>query len=131
MPRSRIVKRLLKIAKTAGPAGLVLYYAKHELPTIQLLVLKALHRLVHEYGMGTYTGFAPLQKRLKRPRKAIRAACRALARKGLAKYSNGLWRGWDDDYGPGGAGYTITEEGVSLIMLLERKRKNVKRSKAI
>lgn len=43
-------------------------------------------------------------------RKAVRRACRLLARKGLARYERSLW---SDCGEPRGAGYGATKEGVA------------------
>lgn len=44
-------------------------------------------------------------------RKAVRRACRLLARKGLARYVRTLW---SDDGEPRGAGYGATKEGIAI-----------------
>jgi hypothetical protein len=68
-----------------------------------------------EFG---YFSFAGLANHLKDDhgialdRKAIRRACRSLARKGLAEYGRGLWC---DDGTPAGSGYGITRSGISFM----------------
>lgn len=45
-------------------------------------------------------------------RRAVRLACRSLARKGLAQYQRGLWR---EDGEMAGAGYGVTRAGAELV----------------
>lgn len=59
-----------------------------------------------------YYSFAPLEKKTGLDRKAVRRACRSLARKELAKYLRGLV---DQDGMMAGAGYGATRLGASII----------------
>lgn len=71
-------------------------------------VLKVLSN-IKSYGYGdVYYCFQPICKRTGLNRQQVRLACRSLARKGLAKYSRGLW---SEEGEPRGAGYTATEKG--------------------
>ena len=51
--------------------------------------------------------FAAIGECVRLDRKAIRRACRSLARKGLTEFGRGLW----DDEGPRGSGYRLTKAG--------------------
>jgi hypothetical protein len=51
--------------------------------------------------------FGAIMECVRLDRKAVRRACRALARKGLTQYGRGLWT----DDGPYGSGYRITTAG--------------------
>ena len=67
------------------------------------------------YDFG-YFCFAAVEQRLadkgiKLDRKAIRRACRSLARKGLAEYGKGLW---SDDGEPAGSGYCAKRAGQGV-----------------
>lgn len=64
-----------------------------------------------EYDFG-FLGFAGIMSRTHLDRKAVRRACRSLARKGLAVYERGLW---NDDGDPAGSGYCSTEAGRDLM----------------
>ncbi len=55
-----------------------------------------------------FIGFRGIRARVKLPRQAIRLACRSLKRKGLARFSAGLW---SEDGEPAGSGYAATEAG--------------------
>jgi hypothetical protein len=57
-------------------------------------------------GFG-FVSFAYLTRETMLNRRAVRLACRSLARKGLAEYSRGLW---SEDGKPCGAGYARTWE---------------------
>lgn len=57
----------------------------------------------------SYVSFAYLSSNTGLDRKAVRRACRSLARKGLAEYGRGLW----NDEGPAGSGYCATKAGVA------------------
>ena len=58
----------------------------------------------------TWVPFAPLASATGLTTFQVRRACRLLARRGFASYSNGLW---SDDGLPVGAGYGITAEGMA------------------
>jgi hypothetical protein len=58
-----------------------------------------------------YMGFAAIVADTKLDRKQVRRACRSLARKGLAKFSSGLWT---EDGEPAGSGYGVTKDGVQM-----------------
>jgi DNA-binding MarR family transcriptional regulator len=60
---------------------------------------------------GCYRPFAPIMEETGLDRATVRRACRALARKGLAEYSNALS---DMDGRFRGAGYAATKAGKSL-----------------
>ena len=62
-----------------------------------------------------YVPFKPLQDATGYDRKAVRRSVRALARKGLAEYSRGLWT---EDGEPAGAGYCLTDEGIAAARIL-------------
>ena len=61
-----------------------------------------------ESGEDYYYAFATLASDTRIDRKAVRRACRSLARKGLTKYAKGLW---NEDGEPCGSGYGLTDEG--------------------
>lgn len=48
----------------------------------------------------------------------VRRAVRAVARKGLAVYSRGLW----DEYGPAGAGYALTAAGRAMLEQIQKQK---------
>ena len=58
----------------------------------------------------TWVPFAPIASATGLTTFQVRRACRLLARRGFASYSNGLW---SDDGLPVGAGYGITAEGMA------------------
>lgn len=70
-------------------------------------VLKALVSWYDFLGFH-YVDFRTLSRQTKMRRRIVRLVCRALARKGLAEYSNGLF---NDDGRVAGAGYAATAEG--------------------
>jgi DNA-binding MarR family transcriptional regulator len=73
---------------------------------------KVLRYLVEHFsGVGWCLPFSPIVRDTGLDRKAVRRACRSLARKGLAQYERGLW----DDERPAGAGYCATEKGVERV----------------
>lgn len=63
---------------------------------------------------GAYLAFVVIMDRSGLDRKAVRRACRSLARKGLAKYGRGLWTEDGEMYG---SGYSATHEGNEAIDL--------------
>lgn len=66
----------------------------------------------HSYeGFGFMT-FKPIMAATRLRRSEVRRACRALKRKGLAEYSNGLC---NDDGAFMGAGYASTQAGVDFL----------------
>lgn len=72
-------------------------------------VLKALSGANEDFG---YRGFKSLMQRTRLPRSEVRRACRALARKGLAVFSSGLWT---EDGTPAGSGYARTSAGDAAL----------------
>lgn len=74
----------------------------------QYKVLKALVSHKDSFTGWSYVDFRTLSKQTKMPRKAVRVTCRALTRKGLAEYRNGLF---NEDGQVAGAGYAATTEG--------------------
>ena len=68
---------------------------------------KVLHSL-SDAGLNWCLPFAPICREWGIDRKAVRRACRSLARKGFARFQRGLW---SDDGEPAGAGYCITDTG--------------------
>jgi len=58
-----------------------------------------------------YHCFAYVMDETKLDRKAVRRACRSLKRKGLARFSVGLWT---EDGEMRGSGYAATREGAAL-----------------
>lgn len=74
----------------------------------QVLSFLASEGFTWDFG---YSGFARIMDDTKLERKAVRRACRSLARKGLAEYGRGLW---NDDGEPAGSGYCATRTGVTL-----------------
>jgi hypothetical protein len=82
----------------------------------QTLALKALGECYSEdYG---YMSFAMIHHRSGLPRDLVRRTVRALARKGLAEFSSGLW---NDNGEPAGSGYKITAAGLAALSSQERK----------
>jgi len=71
-------------------------------------VLAALYEGWSEYDGGTYLDFDAVSELAKLSRRDVRLSCRRLRRKGLAKFACGLW---DEDGGPAGSGYSISEAG--------------------
>jgi hypothetical protein len=72
---------------------------------------KVLVELASRYsyeGFG-YSGFTPISVETGLDRKAVRRACRSLARKGLAEFGRGLWT---EDGEPAGSGYAATKQGA-------------------
>ncbi len=57
-----------------------------------------------------YLHFNQLTRETGLPLPAVKRAVRRLARMGLAVYGRGLW----SDYGPAGAGYSITKVGLDF-----------------
>lgn len=74
-------------------------------------VLVALARRHHDDA--NYRTFSGLMSATGIERRLVRLACRALARRGLARYSNGLWD--PEDGTPAGAGYASTDAGYALV----------------
>lgn len=71
---------------------------------------KVLRALVRGYWQeASYMHFAHISRRTRLKRKAVRRACRSLARKGLAEYARGLFTCDGDPYG---AGYAATSAGL-------------------
>lgn len=64
-----------------------------------------------EWGDDTFFAFAAIERRTGLPRRTVRLSCRRLKRKGLARFSAGLW----SDEGPAGAGYGLTKEGRAVV----------------
>lgn len=60
-------------------------------------------------GGDYYYAFAALTAETQLDRKAVRRACRSLARKGLTKFRSGLW---NEDGEPCGSGYALTPNGI-------------------
>jgi hypothetical protein len=79
-------------------------------------VLDALSAGEDSYSGHAYFSFAALMSKTRLDRKAVRMACRSLARKGLAEFGKGLW---SDDGEPAGSGYAITKAGVSALTSAE------------
>lgn len=72
-------------------------------------VLKALDKHYSEdFG---FLSFAVIHRVSEVPRDLVRRTVRALARKGYAEFSNGLW----DGDGPRGSGYRITKAGQTAL----------------
>jgi hypothetical protein len=80
-----------------------------KLSPINLKVLEALH---DETGDYCYRSFASISRDTGLDRKAVRRACRFLARKGLAVYGRGLWT---DEGEPAGSGYAATKQAAEQI----------------
>ena len=59
-----------------------------------------------------FVWFSPLISNTGYSRAVVRRACRSLKRKGLAKFSSGLWR---DDGSMGGSGYAATKAGIEMV----------------
>lgn len=59
-----------------------------------------------------FVSFAPIMTETGHPRSLVRRACRALARKGLARYERGLWADCGE---PAGAGYAVTSAGRNTL----------------
>lgn len=72
-------------------------------------VLACLAEAGEDFGVKS---FAPVMADCKLDRKAVRRACRFLARKGLTEYVRSAWT---DDGEPYGAGYQITKAGRAAI----------------
>ncbi len=81
-----------------------------EIPPQQKLVLIALSQC-HDMDF-CFMSFAIIMNKTGLGHRQVRRACRALKRKGLAAFANGLWR---EDGTPGGSGYGITPLGVTYI----------------
>lgn len=62
-------------------------------------------------------GFSLIENEIGIGRKAIRRACRSLARKGLTEYKRALWT---EDGEPAGAGYGPTRAGAEIAKDLPR-----------
>lgn len=78
-------------------------------------VLAALAEAYSDYEDFCYLAFAGISRRSAiEDRKAVRRACRSLARKGLALYGRGLW---SDDGEPAGSGYRCTKEGAEFLVV--------------
>lgn len=75
-------------------------------------VLRALHGYYDGYSGFSYVGFATLGRRTRLCRKAVRRAARALARKGFAHFSRGLFT---EDGELGGSGYSCTRSGAEAL----------------
>lgn len=65
-----------------------------------------------EFGDDTFFAFAAIERRTGLSRRDVRLSCRRLTRRGLARFSAGLWNG---DGEPRGSGYGITAAGRALI----------------
>lgn len=74
-------------------------------------VLKALAGEYHNEDDWAAFYFRGLVSETKLNLKAVRRACRSLAKKGLAVYERVLW----GDEGPAGAGYRASKEGAFLV----------------
>jgi len=71
-------------------------------------VLEALAARHNISADTSYLHFGMIEERTGLDRGQVRDASRALAARGLAQFSRGLWT---DDGTPGGSGYAITEVG--------------------
>jgi hypothetical protein len=80
-----------------------------------------------DYGGLFYSHFDGLTERTGIDRKAVRLACRSLARKGLAEYGKGLWT---PDGEPAGAGYRATQAGADLMLEIEKQEEEERRKVA-
>lgn len=80
---------------------------------LNLVERKVLAVLVEEYDSdGPFYTFAHIMRNGDlEDRKAVRRACRSLARKGLARYGRGLWT---EDGEMFGSGYAATDAGLRL-----------------
>lgn len=79
----------------------------------QRKVLRALANYYDSYGDGfCYVGFGPLARKTRLPRNQVRRAARALARKGLAHFSRGLF---NEDGEVAGSGYGCTRAGAEAL----------------
>ena len=80
-----------------------------KLPAAQAKVLKYLVEVYsEEFG---FSAFQPIMLATRLPRNVVRRACRALKRKGLAEFGQGLWK---SDGGLAGSGYAATEAGITF-----------------
>jgi hypothetical protein len=59
-----------------------------------------------------YLPFAPICEETGLERRVVRRACRALARKGMTEFRQGLW---NEDGEPAGSGYKILPPGVGAL----------------
>jgi DNA-binding MarR family transcriptional regulator len=78
--------------------------------TLNYAEMKVLaYLLEHTSVPEQYSPFAPIMEETGLDRRAVRRACRRLARHGLAQYEKGLCD-WDGNFR--GAGYAITAKGM-------------------
>ncbi len=82
--------------------------------------IKVLKALDHYYERCTYSdfgfiGFRRICQRTKLNKATVRRVCRALARKGLAEYSRGLF---NEDGEVAGSGYAITMAGHVALQVM-------------
>lgn len=84
-----------------------------KLPLNQGLCLDALLRLEEAsfFGSESFFGFKPVAAETGLDVKEVRRKVRALKRKGLARFSAGLW---NEDGQPAGSGYGLTQAGLEL-----------------
>ncbi len=66
---------------------------------------------------GHYSPFAPICDEWGLDRKAVRRACRSLARRGLTEFRAGLW---NEDGETAGAGYGLTPAGKEILAALSQ-----------
>ena len=80
-----------------------------------------------DYGGRFYANFAGIMQDTKLDRKAVRRACRSLARKGLSEYGKGLCT---EDGELAGSGYRATQAGADLMLEIEKQEEEERRKVA-
>lgn len=86
--------------------------------------MKALQALAEAYGdyeEFCFLSFKVIAKRSGLDPKLVRRTVRSLARKGFARYANGLWT---DEGELAGAGYCCTKDGYAAISSPHRAENN-------